>query len=230
MYNIQMASLHHPGKEGEAYQLLQQLIHELGLSFSPQLGIYSTQSMNAFATGPTPKRSLIALSSSLIHKLNRQELKSVIAHELGHILNGDMVTMSLLQGTIQSFVFFISRITASLLTRRLQRRSYLLYFMITFICEVILVFLGTMVISAFSRRREYKADRFSAETTSPDTMISALQCLDTFSEEDQRMSHLMISNKRRKFSLFSTHPSIQNRISALKKFSVGFSQESIYQR
>lgn len=183
----------------------------------PEIGIYDSPDINAFATGFSKSSSLVALSSGLINNMNLDEIKGVIGHEVAHVANGDMVTMSLLQGVLNTFVLFFSRIVASVLSKN-ERLSFLVNIVLTFVLEVIFGFFAMIIINAFSRQREYRADAWCARKVGKKYMIQALEKLrmDSPFPEEEMFSAFRISNK----SLFSTHPSIDARIKKLKDLDV----------
>ncbi len=196
----------------------------------PQVGIYRSNEVNAFATGPTKNRSLVAVSSGLLNRMNQQELEGVLGHELAHIANGDMVTMTLLQGVINAFVMFLARILASLLSgmgknkNSSQNGNYGSFILFTYLFEAIFMTLGFMVIAAYSRYREFKADKGGSRITGKAAMISALESLKSLKHhEDVKQSEAIaafkISGSKKKGirSLFSTHPPLEERIERLQR-------------
>jgi heat shock protein HtpX len=183
----------------------------------PDIGVYESPDINAFATGFSKKNSLIALSTGLINHMDLDEIKGVIGHEISHIANGDMVTMTLLQGVMNTFVLFFSRVVASVVSKN-ERFSFIVNIVITFVLEVIFGFFALIVINAFSRHREYRADAWCASKVGKSYMIKALEKLkeDKPFPEEAIFSSFRISNN----SFFSTHPSIENRIKRLRKLNV----------
>src|SRR5690606_27644729 len=152
------------------------------LTSMPQIGIYESPEINAFATGPSRHRSLVAVSSGLLLNLSEEEVEGVLAHEVAHIANGDMVTMSLLQGVINAFVMFFARIGAHLVHQLMNRNSNnssrgFLYFGLVWVFEVVLMIFGTMIVCWFSRHREFRADAGGARLTSSETIIKALEAV-----------------------------------------------------
>lgn len=184
--------------------------------------------MNAFATGPTKKRSLLALSSGLLNRMSNDEVDAIIGHELSHIKNGDMVTMTLLQGVVNAFVMFLARILAFAITslgkeKNRSNNSWGMNYFLTQIFQFVFMILGSMVIAFYSRKREYKADEGSAEIVGKDKMIKALSALRSYIEirdnlkEQPAMQAFKISNNSRGFlNLFATHPTLDDRIERLK--------------
>jgi heat shock protein HtpX len=194
----------------------------------PEVGVYNSPEINAFATGPTRNRSLVAVSSSLLQHFNAEELEGVLAHEVSHIANGDMVTMTLLQGIINSFVMFLSRIIARSITDSMNRNSNnrnsggFLYFLLVFVLEIVLMILGSLVICAFSRHREYRADAGGANLTTKATMTKSLQKLNQVVnggfdvQGGEAVAAMKINSQMKIAHLFSTHPPLADRIKALQ--------------
>lgn len=196
----------------------------------PEVGIYHSKEVNAFATGPTKKRSLIAVSTGLLERMKQGEIKGVLAHEISHISNGDMVTMTLLQGIVNAFVMFLARVLAfaiSGLGNRNEQRSggsYFSFMILVYFFEVIFMILGSLVICAYSRRREYKADLGGAHLAGKDKMIEALQTLrvlqgirDPQVEKSSFQSFkISLPSKKGLLYLFASHPPIEDRIERLK--------------
>lgn len=193
----------------------------------PEVGIFNSPEVNAFATGPTKSRSLIAVSTGLLEKMDKEEVEGVLAHEITHIANGDMVTMTLLQGVVNAFVMFLARAIAYALSglgRNQRSGSYGSYFLFVFLFQTLFMFLGWMVIAGYSRRREFKADFGGGNLAGKTKMISALQKLQSLQNlKDKRVDQpalqaLMISPRKSQFArLFATHPPLDVRISALNK-------------
>lgn len=216
----------------QAHKLLQtvySLAQTAGLSVMPEVGIYESPEVNAFATGPSRSRSLVAVSRGLLNKMSQGELEGVLGHEIAHIANGDMVTMTLVQGVINAFVMFLARALAFALSglgnRNNQRSSSGSYYMLVFVFEIVFMVLGMFVIAAYSRYREFRADRGGAELAGTGNMIAALVALQrTHEVVDQRyekpaLQTFKISNPRRSGlrQLFSTHPPLEERIARLKQ-------------
>lgn len=215
-------------------RLVTKLSREAGLRAIPEVGIFSSKSPNAFATGPTHNHSLVAVSSGLLEQMNEEEVEGVLAHEISHIANGDMITMTLLQGVVNAFVMFLARALAlalafSGLGRSQQSRggSYAAYYMLTFVFQTVFMLLGVLVIAGFSRYREYRADFGGATLAGRGKMIAALQRLKAQPKlhsmpDHQSMQALMISNpvKMGWTQLFSTHPPLEQRIARLRHTSI----------
>ncbi|OGN61831.1 MAG: zinc metalloprotease HtpX [Chlamydiae bacterium RIFCSPHIGHO2_12_FULL_27_8] len=208
------------------YSIVRKIAIEAELNHIPEVGVYESKEINAFATGYSQKNSLIALSTGLINKMDTEELEGVIGHEMSHIKNGDMVTMTLLQGVFNSFVMFLSRILAFVITsnsREKNRSSYTSMRLFTFLFEIIFMILASIVLAFYSRKREYKADIGSANIVGKQKMIKALNALkNTHEIVDEKslqtaFSNLKISGYKKKsyLSLFMTHPSLDKRIENL---------------
>jgi len=200
------------------------------LSAMPEVGIYESSEVNAFATGPSQKRSLVAVSTGLLNRMNQDELEGVLAHEITHISNGDMVTMTLLQGVVNAFVMFLARILAFASSGIGKQRenssnsSYMSYYLFVMLFEVIFMVLGSLIISWFSRQREFRADRGGAFLAGKNKMVSALEALQNFhkrkdlSAEKPALQMLKISSSKKGglLTLFATHPPLEVRIERLK--------------
>ncbi|MCB1109572.1 MAG: protease HtpX [Chlamydiia bacterium] len=212
------------GSRADLYHMVAKLARDANLPAVPEVGIFDSPQMNAFATGPTKRRSLVAVSTTLLNTMNREQLEAVLAHEITHISNGDMVTMTLIQGIVNAFVMFLARILAyaiSLAGRSNERRSsFGSYYLFTILFEIVFMIFGAMVIGAFSRRREFRADRGGAILTRKEHMIAALETLRNTKPTNQKstLNALMIAmpNKRGFLSLLATHPPLDVRIEKLK--------------
>jgi heat shock protein HtpX len=177
--------------------------------------------VNAFATGPSKSRSLVAVSTGLLRTMRRDEVEGVLAHEVSHIANGDMVTMTLIQGVVNAFVLFFSRLIASLLRRDSDSRNgYALEMITTIVLQIVLGLLGSMIVYWFSRAREFRADAGAAALSGKHKMIAALERLQQKAEVvDNRapsLATLKINGGRGFGLLFSSHPPIEARIAALR--------------
>jgi heat shock protein HtpX len=207
--------------------IIYSLAKKAGLKKMPEVGIYRSPELNAFATGPSRNNSLVAVSSGLMINMNRDEIEGVLGHELSHIANGDMVTMTLVQGVVNSFALFFSRILAYALSVAMSRNdekgeiSYFTYSMLTFVFDIFFTLLGTILVAAYSRWREYRADVGGARLAGKDKMIEALQRLQRTAEiEDDRapsLAALKIAHHSSWLALFSTHPPLEKRIARLAK-------------
>lgn len=194
----------------------------------PQVAIYHAPDINAFATGARRDASLVAVSTGLLQNMNRDEAEAVIAHEISHIANGDMVTMTLVQGIVNTFVIFISRIIAQIVSGFMSGNrdegennngNPLIYFAVATVLELVFGILASIITMWFSRYREFHADAGSAKLVGREKMIAALQRLKT-SYEPQEASSMMafcINGKAKSMSeLFMTHPPLDKRIEALR--------------
>ncbi|MDQ8039728.1 MAG: protease HtpX [Rickettsiella sp.] len=206
------------------------LARKAGLTTMPEVGIYQSPELNAFATGPTKNSSLVAVSSGLLQKMNHEEIEGVLGHEISHVTNGDMVTMTLLQGVINAFALFLSRIIAYVISMGAAGRSDSqesiagpgpMFFMLTMVFDILFTLLGSILVATFSRYREYRADKGGANLAGRNNMISALQALQrNLQPEDTRapsLATLKIAHKSTGFrALFSSHPPLELRIARLQ--------------
>lgn len=192
-----------------------------GLTVMPEVGIYHSQEVNAFATGPSKRSSLVAVSTGLLNSMDEDAVEGVIAHEVAHIANGDMVTMTLLQGVVNTFVVFFSRIAALVASRFVkQELQGVVYFVSGILFNILFSILGSIVVMAFSRYREFHADAGGADLAGKDKMIHALQSLqhhvNRIDTEQAAIATLKISNKAGISRLFSSHPDLNERIRRLQ--------------
>lgn len=217
-------------QERKLLDMVYALARNAGLPNMPEVGIYQSAEVNAFATGPTRSRALVAVSSGLLSRMNSSEVEAVLAHEVSHVANGDMVTMTLLQGVINAFVMFFARVLAYVVMRLGKQRdeealgSPFMYTILVFVFEVFFMVLGSMVVAAFSRFREFRADAGGARLVGRDKMIGALQALERVvnirdPQVDQpSFQALKISNSKSvMFRLFASHPPLEERIARLER-------------
>jgi heat shock protein HtpX len=197
----------------------------------PEVGIYESPEVNAFATGPSKSRSLVAVSTGLLHRMDRDEVQGVLAHEVAHIANGDMVTMTLIQGIVNAFVMFLARILAFAVAQALRSRdddrggSHFIQWILVMVFQTVLMFLGMLVTSWFSRHREFRADAGGRILAGKAQMIGALRALQgvlagphAVDERGAALQSLKISGKPGGLmALFSTHPPLEQRIAALER-------------
>ncbi len=205
--------------EREVVEKVHRLSRAAGLMHMPEVGMYDSREVNAFATGPSKKRSLVAVSTGLLHEMDDDAVEGVIAHEVAHVANGDMVTMTLLQGVVNTFVVFLARIAAFAVTRFVKEElAPIVHFLAIIFFQIIFSILGSLVVYAYSRHREYHADRGGADLAGKDKMKHALESLKTYADrvrgDDTSVSTLKINGKR-KMSIFSTHPDLNERIRRL---------------
>jgi heat shock protein HtpX len=220
-------------RDPELQQLLQtvyQLARAAHLPAMPEVGIYDSPEVNAFATGPTKSRALVAVSTGLLTRMNHDEVEGVLGHEISHVANGDMVTMTLLQGVVNAFAMFLSRAIAFAITQSMRgdrddrdrSGSPFLSFLIQMVLEVVFMLLGSIVIAWFSRYREFRADAGGARLAGRESMVRALQCLQrTYDLVDPAaqpaVQTLKISSRASGLmALFSSHPSLDDRIARLQ--------------
>ncbi len=229
MMGVQVIDPQSPGSYGDLVQRIHNLARAARLPAMPEVGIYDSQEVNAFATGPTKSRSLVAVSTGLLRTMNRDEVEGVLAHEVAHIANGDMVTMTLIQGIINAFVMFLARVAAFAISAAIANRSDdqeetpspMIFHLVTFVLEIFLGILGAMVVAYFSRAREFRADAGGASLAGREKMRAALQRLLQNSERidtaHESLATLKISGRKSGFfALFSTHPDLEERIARLR--------------
>jgi len=201
------------------YRTVQDLARRLQITM-PEVWVYDSPDPNAFATGPTKNNAMVAVSTGLVRHLDEQGVRAVLAHEMGHVFNGDMFTTTVLMGLMNTFVYFIS----NLIMRHVAERNQMLAFVTYFFIQTVLSFLAMIPICYFSRRREFAADRYAATAFGADAMISALQGIDRFvkgariqySTQDALATMKISGNTRGWMHLFATHPPIEARIAALR--------------
>ena len=227
-----------PSNQFESWyvQVVERQSETLGIRV-PEIGIFNSPSPNAFATGSSKNNSLVALSTGLVERMNKDEIEAVIGHEMSHVANGDMVTLSLIQGIINAFVIFFSRVIGHFVDRVILKneRGYGIgYFFTVIFAQVILGILASTIVCWFSRRREFRADFGGAQLTSKEAMISSLRTLEKMSAAKlpDQMLAFGISNQGNSQTLrklFSTHPPIRERILALENtnFSENLNQQQI---
>lgn len=188
----------------------------------PEVGIFDHTSPNAFATGWNRNNSLVAVSTGLLSHMTKAEVEAVLAHEISHVANGDMVTMTLLQGVINTFVVFLSRIIGYIVDRvvfKVERGHGPAYWIVSIVAQVILGILAQIIVMWFSRYREYRADAGAGKLVGNRNMIAALQRLKTNPDDEglpTEMSALAINGGSIK-ALFSSHPPLDDRIKALQQ-------------
>lgn len=188
----------------------------------PDVAIYHSADVNAFATGATKSNSLVAVSTGLLNTMTEEEAEAVVAHEIAHIANGDMVTMTLLQGVLNTFVIFLSRMIATAVATSRndngsEERSSGTYFLVSMVLEIVFGVLATIIAMWFSRYREFRADAGSASLVGKEKMIAALQRLQSIHEPQELQGSLnafMINGKHKE--LFMSHPPLEKRIEALR--------------
>ena len=210
-----------PQSEPEAWLLetVRRLATKAGIGM-PEVAIYEGDA-NAFATGAFRNSALVAVSTGLLQSMNKEEVEAVLGHEIAHVANGDMVTLTLIQGVVNTFVVFFARIIGSIVDKavfRSERGQGPGYFITVIVAQIVLGILASMIVAYFSRRREFSADAGSAQYLgSPTPMVNALRRLGGVApgELPQSMSGFGITDKGGVMALFSTHPPIEARIAAL---------------
>ncbi|MBT2867521.1 Protease HtpX [Chromobacterium violaceum] len=215
-----------PSGQTEAWLLntVRKLADRAGLPM-PEVAVYEGEP-NAFATGPSRANSLVAVSTGLLANMNEEEVEAVLAHEIAHIRNGDMVTLTLIQGVVNTFVYFLARVVGYLVDSWLKRDEEnssagtgIGYFITVIVCEIVFGILASVVVMYFSRQREFRADAGAAELLgSPVPMANALRRLGGIEADGlpKSMAASGIAGGRGLLGLFATHPSMEERIAALE--------------
>ena len=209
------------------HETVGRLARQAGLPM-PEVGYYESPEVNAFATGPSRSRSLVAVSTGLLRGMRREEVEGVLGHELAHVANGDMVTMTLLQGVLNAFVMFFARIVASVVSSAISRRDdderpgfldHMIYMAVVMVMEIALGILASLITAWFSRRREFRADAGSARLAGRDRMLAALRRLQSQRElvapGNQALAAFKISGRPGFLALLSTHPPLVQLFRAL---------------
>jgi len=219
-----------PTNQAEAWLMrtVQELSQRAGISM-PEVGIFPSYQSNAFATGWNKNAALVAVSTGLLERMNEDELRAVLAHEIGHVANGDMVTLALIQGVVNAFVMFFARIIGNFVDRAIFKNESdspgIAYFVTSIIMDIVLGIAASAIVMYFSRIREYRADEAGAKLADKQAMISALLRLKQESEMPDQMpaemkAFAISAGKEQGFSiaaLFQTHPSIDERVAALQR-------------
>jgi len=190
----------------------------------PEVGIFDAEEMNAFATGARRNAALVAVSTGLLRSMSRSQIEAVLGHEISHVANGDMVTLALLQGVLNTFVIFLARIIGNIVDRALfkndREESGIGFFLTTLVAQIILGIFASMIVSWYSRRREFRADRGGADLAGTGSMIGALQALKQSHGEPMppQMQAFGINTGRADgfMRLFMSHPPLDERIAALQ--------------
>jgi heat shock protein HtpX len=216
-------------------QTVQHLARTAGLSTMPEVGIYDSPEINAFATGPSRSRALVAVSSGLLGRMRQYDIEGVLGHETAHIANGDMVTMTLIQGVVNAFAMFLAWILAIALTRGSDRDDErggnpFMQWMLMQLFQTVFMLLGMIVVNAFSRWREFRADAGGARFAGREHMLSALKTLkavhdggaDAAGSQQTAFQALKISGPSGGLAaLFASHPPIEERIARLENPTLG---------
>jgi heat shock protein HtpX len=217
------------GTEGEAERWLVATVEELARRANvktPEVAIYPGAA-NAFATGAFRNSALVAVSTDIMGQMSKEELRAVLGHEMSHVANGDMVTLTLVQGVLNAFVIFFSRAIAYVLANGgsgdRRRNSSGIYFLVVMVLQLVLGLLASLIVFAFSRKREYAADAGSAKLLgSPSPMIAALRRLGNLRPGvlPDSLKAMGIADGKSKTSIWATHPSLDDRIAALQNLGV----------
>jgi heat shock protein HtpX len=192
----------------------------------PEVAIYDSPEMNAFATGPSKNNSLVAVSTGLMHNMTRDEAEAVLAHEVMHVANGDMVTLTLIQGVVNTFVIFISKVLAGIVDNFLNSNDEegessghsWTYFIFDMVFQIIFGVLASVIVAYFSRKREFAADRGAANLVGAHKMRAALERL-RYNHESQLEGSMMafgIASGKSLSEMFASHPPLEARINALR--------------
>lgn len=214
--------------EAELVRTVHQLARSAGLPKMPDVAIYNSPEVNAFATGPSKSNSLVAVSSGLLQRMNRAEVEGVLGHEVAHIANGDMVTMTLIQGVVNAFVMFFARIAAFAVSSAMRDEDgrgpgYFVQMALIFAFDIAFGLLGAVVVAFFSRAREFRADKGGAQLAGRDKMIGALRSLQRSHElvdtQHAALASLKINGAPKGIlALLMTHPPLEKRIEHLQQF------------
>ncbi|WP_193151671.1 protease HtpX [Sulfurimonas sediminis] len=214
--------IEYPNNEFERWLMstIEKLSDEAGIGM-PEVGIFDAPP-NAFATGWDKNNSLVAVSTGLIESMDRSEIEGVLAHEISHVKNGDMVTMTLMQGVLNTFVIFISRLLASMVARdRNGNTNHMMYFMISMALEMVFSLFATAILMWYSRYREYRADEGAVDLSGPEGIYYALAKLGRIPKEE-----LALNDDYRAFgivgflgSFFASHPPIEARLEHIQEYS-----------
>lgn len=210
---------------------VEELARDAGIK-TPEVGIFPAQQSNAFATGWKKDDALVAVSAGLLNRMKPEEVRAVLAHEIGHVANGDMVTLALIQGVLNTFVMFFARIVAHLVDNFLRSRDnggglgFIGYFAVVIVAEIVFGLIASVIVAWFSRFREYRADAAGAKWAGSAAMIGALGRLKAESEMPDQMpdtltAFAITTGQTRKVMerLFASHPPLDDRIRALKESS-----------
>jgi heat shock protein HtpX len=204
------------------YSTVKELADKAGIGM-PEVGIFHSDAPNAFATGWNKNNALVAVSTGLLQRMNKDEVAAVLGHEIGHVANGDMVTLALIQGVVNAFVMFFARIIGNFVDKAVFKNEDgpgIAFYITTFVAEMVLGILASTIVAWFSRRREYRADEAGAALTSNAAMASALMRLkETYDQPSELSGELVafgIRGEGKLSALFSSHPPLDDRIAALQ--------------
>ncbi len=207
------------------YDTLQRMAEKAEIGM-PEVAIYNAPDMNAFATGMKKNNALVAVSTGLLSNMSKDEVEAVLAHEITHVACGDMVTLSLIQGVLNTFVIFLSRLAANVISNFLSDDDeggglgFLGYMAVTIVLELVLGFFASIIVMWFSRKREYTADKGAAYLTSKEKMVGALRRLQAHNEPSQLPDQVAAFGIRPKAggmaNILRSHPPLEERIAALQ--------------
>jgi len=210
-------------QDAELVELVHQLALNAGLQKMPEVGIYDAPEINAFATGRSRNSALVAVSTGLLRAMNRDQIQGVLGHEIAHVANGDMVTLTLIQGVVNAFVIFFSRILAGIIANNIESRNRdWIRFGLSMVFDIAFGILGSMVVCYFSRAREFRADAGGAKYAGREKMISALRALqqqfNQIPSDNSGAAVMKISSRSGGIlGLLGTHPSLETRIARLEQ-------------
>ncbi len=217
-----------PGDETEAWLVatVRRLAGQAGIGM-PEVAIYDSEDMNAFATGARRHRALVAVSSGLLQRMRPEEVEAVLAHEVAHVANGDMITLALVQGVVNTFVIFLSRVIGFVVDRvvfRTQRGHGPGFWITAIVAQILLGILASIIVLWFSRRREFRADHGAARMRGPRPMIAALERLGAARgpaalPDSLKAFGIRGASRRGLARLFMSHPPLEERIAALQKLA-----------
>lgn len=228
MMGVQIIDPQNPGPYGDLVRTVHNLARAARLPAMPQVGIYQSPEVNAFATGPTKARALVAVSTGLLQTMQPNEVEGVLGHEITHVSNGDMVTLTLIQGIVNAFVMFLARIAAFALNQAMagrdnrdDRPNPMMYWITTMLFEVVFGLIGAMIVAFFSRWREFRADAGGAKLAGRENMKAALQRLRSYAEQvdssHPSLAAFKISGQRKGLmNLLASHPPLAERIARLE--------------
>jgi len=207
--------------EAWLFNTVQTLAQKAGIGM-PEIAVYDSPEVNAFATGARRDAALVAVSTGLLRNMRREEVEAVLGHEITHVSNGDMVTLTLIQGVVNTFVFFLSRVIGHFVDRvvlRTERGYGPGYYITAFLAQIVLGVLATMIVAWFSRYREFRADAGGARLAGRERMIAALDRLRSGQPAqlpDQLQAFGIAGGGRGFMRLFASHPPLEERIAALR--------------
>ena len=224
MMGVRLIDQPHDNVERWLVDTVRRQAQEAGIGM-PEVGIFDSPEPNAFATGANKNKALVAVSTGLLQRMRKEEVEAVLGHEVGHVANGDMVTLTLIQGVVNTFVIFLARIIGNFVDKAIFKNENgggIGYFVVVIVCEILLGILASVIVMWFSRKREFRADAAGALLASPQAMIGALEALKRAHQPEglpQQMAAFGINAgvpggiKR----FFMSHPPLDERIDALKR-------------